>query len=80
MDFHFIVLAILFALSNVFWGYLCLKLINKLMSRNFYEYKVAESIGKEKKSNSKIKQQEPGIYDSQTEADLRALEGFVPGF
>ena len=50
------------------------------MSRNFYEYKVAESIGKEKKSNSKIKQQEPGIYDSQTEADLRALEGFVPGF
>ncbi len=31
-----------------FWGYQVQRLVEKLMSRNYYDYQVAESINKEK--------------------------------
>lgn len=36
------ILAILLIVSNAFWAWNCNKLINKLMSRNYFEFKQAD--------------------------------------
>jgi hypothetical protein len=48
-----IVLASVFLLSNVFWAYQCQSLINKLMSRNYHEFKVADLQKTEKEKKIK---------------------------
>jgi len=35
-------LAILLIVTNIFWAFVCLKFTNRLMSRNFYEFKAAD--------------------------------------
>lgn len=48
-----ILLGSIFLLSNVFWATQCHVLINKLMSRNYNEFKVSETAGKEPKKEKK---------------------------
>jgi len=76
MDFYFITLAILFTLSNVFWAIVAFKLINRLMSRNFYEYKVAESVGTEAKKKQPKQQHE---IDPRIMEELESLNAIIPG-
>ena len=47
------VLAALLIITNVFWAYVCHKVVNKLMSRSFYEYKSAELQEKKLKVESR---------------------------
>ena len=46
-----VLLSLVLLLSNVFWGIQCQRLINKLMSRNYHEFQVAnlQKAEKEKK-------------------------------
>lgn len=41
-----ILLAALLIVTQVFWANICLKLSNRLMSRNYYEVVQAEKLGK----------------------------------
>ncbi len=41
-----IVLSVMLVLTNVLWAYLCLQLMDRLMSRNYVEFKQGKSIGK----------------------------------
>ncbi len=79
MDFYFITLAILFTLSNVFWAVVSFKLINRLMSRNFYEYKVADGVG----ADAKVKAKKNTDYGNQIPpevlAELDQLNGRILG-
>lgn len=36
------VLAALLIVTNAYWAYVCFRLVNRLMSRNFYEFRAAE--------------------------------------
>lgn len=48
------VLAVLLLASNAFWAYTVHKLINKLMSRNYFEFKDAELKTEEKPKTIKV--------------------------
>jgi len=74
MDIHFLVLALLFTLSNVFWAVVVFKLMNRLMSRNYYEFKVAETL--EKKKETRGQQQ---FHSPMNEDDMMALKSIIPG-
>lgn len=41
-----IVMSLLFVLSNVFWAFITHKLLNKIMSRTFWEYKESQVMPK----------------------------------
>lgn len=62
MDYYFITLAVLFLVMNIFWAIVCHKLINKLMSKNYYEYKVSETISdkKERKRENRLEAEDFG--------------------
>lgn len=67
----FAIISILSAMqvfTHIFWAYQYQKLADKLMSKNFAEYKQAESIGKTPERTKVVLQTEP-------EEDLGAIQG-----
>lgn len=70
MDFYFITLAVLLFVSNIFWAIVCHKLIDKLMSRTYFDYKVADTVKSEKKKEPQKH------YDNMD--DLTALNEIIP--
>ena len=64
-------LVILLILSNAFWALVAHKLINKIMSRDFFAYQQAKQIPKDKQqelaealSNVKVTENHPNELDS----------------
>ena len=53
-QFSLIVIAIIAVASNIFWAWNSHTLINKLMSRNFYEYKEASVTTDKPKTKNKV--------------------------
>lgn len=53
-----IVVSMVFVLSNMFWAWHVHVLVNKLMSRNFFEYREATL-----KTDKKNKTITPGLHD-----------------
>lgn len=47
------ILSVLLLVSNIFWSFVCFNLVNRLMSRNFFEFKQAKSVGKAKEPDQK---------------------------
>jgi len=73
-------LVLLLVLSNLFWGFITHKLINKLMSRTFWDYKQATVQPKKEKqdlaeilSNVKIPEKHPNELDSLDEMIKKVL-------
>lgn len=64
-----LVLGALLLLTNAFWALQCHRLVNKLMSRNYFEFKQAEA-PPEKKSA-------PQVYVDEAE-DFGALSEIMP--
>lgn len=62
MDFYFLVLSVLFLSSNIFWAIVVNKLINKLMSRDYFNYKVSESVD-DKVKKKEIKNTDPSFQE-----------------
>lgn len=44
-----IILGILLLASNCLWAFLCIQLMDRLMSRNYVEFKQSKMIGKQQK-------------------------------
>lgn len=72
-DAHFIILAMLFTLSNVFWAVVVFKLMNRLMSRNYYEFKVAETLNEKKQTKPQQ------FHPQMNEDEMIALKSIIPG-
>lgn len=70
MDHLTIVLAVLLAAQQIYYGFVVNKLINKLMSRNYGEYEASKPV----KEDLKIK------LDSGIPEDLRYLQDIDPRF
>lgn len=67
-------LVLLLLVSNIFWVYNTQKLINKLMSRNFYEYLQTESAFKSKPTPPP---KPPEVDDALEQAEM--LNGLLKG-
>lgn len=63
MDIENIVLATLLVSSNIYWAYVCHKLINKLMSKNYYEYAQGDSLKKDGGEKSAIDELQLNLMD-----------------
>lgn len=53
-DMILCVLTLLLIGSNVFWGFFCHRLLNKMMSRTYWDYQQAKIIPKEQKIANEI--------------------------
>lgn len=70
-----LILAGLLVFSNSFWAYVCHRLVNKLMSRSFYEYKDATLQAEKLKVESKKK--DVDFHESEFE-DFGAMQEIMP--
>ncbi len=51
--------------TNVFWAYTCQRLINKLMSRNYFDLTLAESSNKVKTKSIVTESKGDGYFDDE---------------
>ena len=47
-------------LQGLYWSVLCVNLVNKIMSKNYYDYVVSSKAGEEKKP-MRVRLEEPGL-------------------
>lgn len=57
--------------SNVFWAVIAHKLINKILSRSYYEYKQAENVGKVR---ARVTPTAPAMPPEPSKTDQTSLE------
>jgi len=76
MTYTEILLLVLLIVSNAWWAFQVQKLVNKLISRSYYDYKQAENVGKRRAAPPKA--EEPG-HPGNTQA-LQALEHLKKSF
>lgn len=77
LDIH-IFLAILLGVTNIFWVFVTMKLLNRLMSRNYTEFVAAEKLSKPKKPQlSPLHIPGPDPYHEQKAKDLNQLMGMT---
>jgi hypothetical protein len=70
-NIDFIILPVLFVLSNIYWAVIVHAMTNKLMSRSYYEYQQGKTLTEKKEPLVKIPVNEEGKID-----DIGILGGF----
>ena len=72
-----IILVTLFVATNVFWSMLTLKLVNKIMSRSYYEYVQAQELKTQKPVSVSQPEQYIDPGDERQAQDMNSLVGIV---
>lgn len=77
MEIIIAVLAIAILLSNIFWAYVCHKLINKIMSRDFYGYVQAKQVPRSEKDELKKALSEIKVAAPRQQNELDSLDEMI---
>jgi hypothetical protein len=73
-----IIVSTLFVATNAFWAMLTLKLVNKLMSRSYFEYVQAEALSKPQPVSAHVENSESiDPTDLRQAQDMNSLIGVV---
>ena len=77
MDLSIVLSVVLFA-TNIFWIFVVISLLNRLMSRNYTEFVMAEKLKKPKQEQvHKIKPDEIDPYQEKRIKEINQLMGMV---
>lgn len=63
LDWSLLSLVACFILSNIFWAYQCHRLVNKLMSRNYFDVRLADQSVKVNDKNKRADEPRAQEFD-----------------
>jgi len=72
-----VILSILLLASNGLWAFLCVRLMDRLMSRNYVEFKQGDQIGKKQKEIQKPEALVIDPIDEMQAQEMNSLMGIV---